>query len=115
MSIDPTDVPVPLARRMAELLAQTAPRARDDGHAANGGTHASADTPALSTGADPDTLAAAGLAALRRALSAISTEEAASDLLAADALITHACASAASDGVPGALAPEHFVALLEEQ
>lgn len=115
MSINPIDVPVPLARRMAELLAQTTPGASDDGRSPNGGTHASADTPALLAGADPDALAAAGLAALRRALSAISTEEAASDLLAADALITHACASAASDGVPGALAPEHFVALLEEQ
>lgn len=115
MSINPIDFPLPLARRMAELLAQSAPARRDDGNSPTGETHVSADTPALLAGADPDALAAAGLTALRRALSAVGTDEAASDLLAADALITHACASAARDGVPGALAPERFAVLLEEQ
>ncbi|NLG62730.1 MAG: hypothetical protein GX539_10820 [Candidatus Cloacimonetes bacterium] len=104
MSGVPRDIPAPLARRIASFL-ESAGREPIDGSRSQDPI----------SGATPDALAAAGLAALRRALEADSREEAAADLLAADALLTHACADAATSGLPGALAPGQFAALLEER
>ncbi len=88
MSARPDDVPAPLAARMADALAGA--QLQDAGACAE-----------------------AGLAALRRALAAGDERSAALDLLTADALITAACVRAATDGLPDALSPERFAALLE--
>lgn len=95
-------VPEPLATRMAEALSER--------NAAVPGTRADA----LDT-ATPDALAEAGFIALQRALAQGDDRSAAFDLLAADALITQACIHAASRGLPDALAPERFAALLEDR
>ncbi len=88
MSLRAEDVPAPLAARMAAALGGARP-------------------------ADAEACAEAGLAALGRALAAGDDRRAAFDLLTADALITAACAAAATDGLPDALAPGRFAALLE--
>jgi len=106
------DVPTPLARRMEELLTTVTGAASDTvDPAATPVADASSVTLA---NASADDLGAAGLEALRRALAGVDTGAIAADLLAADALITGACADAATNGIPNALAPESFVAFLEE-
>lgn len=103
MSGSTDKVPEPLATRMAEALSKH--------------DHAVAGTrveDALDT-ATPDALAEAGFIALQRALAQGDDRSAAFDLLAADALITQACVHAASRGLPDALAPERFAALLEDR
>jgi len=105
-------VPAPLARRMEELLTDTASRGALDGN--DPGASPTKTAGVSLTNVSADILAAAGVEALRRALSRSATGATAADLLAADALITGACADAATNGIPDALAPEAFAALLEE-
>lgn len=106
-------VPAPLARRMEELLTDTTSRGALDGD--DPGASRAKTAPGVSLAkANADVLAAAGVDALRRALSGSAARATAADLLAADALITGACADAATSGIPDALAPEAFAALLEE-
>lgn len=95
-------VPEPLATRMAGALSER--------NAAVPGTRVDA-----LDAATPDALAEAGFIALQRALAQGDDRSAAFDLLAADALITQACIHAASRGLPDALAPERFAALLEDR
>lgn len=106
-------VPAPLARRMEELLTETTSRGPLDGD--DPGASRAKTAPGVSLAkANAAVLAAAGVEALRRALSGSAARATAADLLAADALITGACADAATNGIPDALAPEAFAALLEE-
>lgn len=62
---------------------------------------------------DPALLAEAGLACLEDALAAGDDRRSAFALLAADALITAACAAAATTELPAALSARRFAALLE--
>lgn len=101
MSSEPNAVPTPLAQEM--ILALRGPRAADPPH----DFHAEMDN------ASPDSLARAGVDALRHALARGDEPGAAFELLVADALITEACAQAALQGIPAALDAAHFAALLE--
>ncbi|HEX6558781.1 MAG TPA: hypothetical protein VF021_04945 [Longimicrobiales bacterium] len=76
------------------------------------------ETPAA--GALPDLLAGAALLCLRRALRDPAGRASALDLLAADALLTHACEAAAENGADALLAftrtwdPTRFQELLDQ-
>jgi hypothetical protein len=105
MSARSDAVPALLARRMLEALSRQDIIAVTDPATAQHALDSAA----------PDALARAGLSALRSALAQDDDRSAAFDLLAADALLTQACADAATHGIPDVLAPERFVALLEER